>query len=143
MKRSLILIVDDDADDRFMMKEAFEENKIQMEIAFAENGIDLINFLNSEGKYQNKGNELPSLIILDLNMPKMDGREAMQKIKSDEKFKHIPIAIFTTSKSNEDLKESYQLGANCYIVKPVTFNHLIETVKTFSDFWLNVASLPE
>ena len=138
-----ILVADDDSDDRQMLKEAFEENKLVSNINFVEDGEELINFLNHKGKFSN----LPvsqnlDLILLDLNMPKKDGREVLREIKSDPRFKKIPVIVLTTSKIKEDILNSYDLGVNCYITKPTTYSGLIEITDTIAKYWFELAQLP-
>ncbi len=136
-----ILMADDDADDRLLAKSAFEENNIINPIHFVEDGVELMEYLYGEGRY-NQSRHLPGLILLDLNMPKKDGREALLEIKSDPILKRIPVVILTTSKAEEDIVKSYNLGANCFISKPVSFEGLLEVTKCLSKFWLEVASIP-
>ncbi len=137
-----ILIAEDDIDDRFMLKEAFEETGTLQTLSFVEDGMELMDYLLKRGKHLDRKNRLPGLILLDLNMPKKDGREAISEIKNNPEFCHIPIVIFTTSKSQEDMQQAYMLGASCFIVKPVSFEGLLEIIRTFKKFWFEVASLP-
>lgn len=138
-----ILIADDDPDDRAMIKEAFEENFLLNELHFVEDGEELMNYLNRTGRYTNPDdNPMPGLIMLDLNMPRKDGREALEEIKSDPKLNHIPIIILTTSKTEEDIIKSYNLGVNCFITKPVKFVDLVQVTKTLGRFWLEIVTLP-
>jgi CheY-like chemotaxis protein len=134
-----ILIADDDADDRFMLKEAFEENGITNKLVFAEDGDELIKMLENE-----KGShpKFPGLILLDLNMPKKDGREALKEIKGNKNLKHIPTIIFTTSTSENDLLASYNDGANSYIVKPNSYDKLLQVVNTLYQFWFRTVKIP-
>jgi CheY-like chemotaxis protein len=134
-----ILIADDDPDDRILLKEAFDEN-FKLNIDFVENGEELTDYLFGRGKYTLK-TKLPSLILLDLNMPRKDGREALKEIKSTEKLRRIPILIFSTSKSEEDIKATYDLGVNSFITKPPTFDELIEVTKTIGKYWFQTALL--
>ena len=138
-----IIMADDDADDRLLTQSAFEENLIRNPMYFVENGQELLDFLQRKGKYTTQQHRLPSLILLDLNMPKMDGREALREIKSDPNLKKIPVLILTTSKSEKDILESYALGASCFISKPSNFEGLLEVVKNIGRFWLETASIPE
>ncbi len=126
--RHIILIVDDDTDDREIIRDAFMSNNGEnLEYVFIENGDRLIEYLqNSEAS------NLPSLIMLDLNMPGKDGREALKDIKTEEQFKPIPIIVFTTSSSQRDKDTSYSLGANCFVTKPDTFNKLVELTDSIS-----------
>ena len=126
-----ILIVDDDADDREMIRDAFMTNYEDEEYICIENGEKLINYLNEA-----ENGNLPSLILLDLNMPGKDGREALNDIKGNENLHHIPTIVFTTSSSHRDKKSVYELGANCFITKPDTFNKLIELTACIGKLWL-------
>src|ERR1700756_3269903 len=120
-----ILMADDDADDRLMTKEAFEESRLANDLRFVEDGVELLDYLKRRGKYEDPtASPLPGLILLDLNMPKKDGREALAEIKADPELQRIPVVILTTSKQEEDIYRSYQLHANSYITKPVTFEQL-------------------
>jgi CheY-like chemotaxis protein len=139
----IILIADDDADDRLMVKESFEEARLANPLHFVTDGEELLNYLRRIGEYQNlQSLPLPGLIFLDLNMPKKDGREAIKEIKSDPVFRRIPVVIFTTSKAEEDIFRTYDLGVNSFITKPVTFEALVETIKTVTKYWLEIVELP-
>lgn len=129
--RHNILIVDDDADDRDIIKDAFAATNKDQEYTFLENGDKLMEYLEYNAEMF-----LPSLILLDLNMPGKDGRETLKEIKSDLRFKNIPTIIFTTSASHRDRSSSYDLGANCFVTKPDTFNKLIELASCISKLWL-------
>ena len=126
-----ILIVDDDADDREIIKDAFASSAENHEYIFLENGEKLIEYLEI-----NMVENMPSLILLDLNMPGKDGREILKEIKSDQRYHHIPVIVFTTSSSNRDQLISYDLGANCFITKPDTFNKLVELTNCIARLWL-------
>jgi CheY-like chemotaxis protein len=142
-KPVIILIADDDPDDRAMIKEAFEENLLLNELYFVEDGEELMNYLNRSGKYSDvSAYPLPGLILLDLNMPKKDGREALEEIKNNSTLSHIPIIILTTSKTEEDIIKSYNLGVNCFITKPIKFVDLVQVTKTLGRFWLEIVTLP-
>jgi CheY-like chemotaxis protein len=131
--KHFVLIVDDDADDREIIRDAFMNfSKDQYEYIFLENGDRLIEYLDN----CNAENGLPSLILLDLNMPGKDGREALKEIKSTEKFHQVPTVIFTTSSSERDRQISYGLGANCFVTKPDTFNKLVELTSSMAKLWL-------
>ena len=144
-KRSInILMADDDPDDRQMTKEALEENYLLNKIFFVEDGEELINYLKRKGKYTDpETSPRPGLILLDLNMPKKDGREALREIKSDESLKRIPVIVFTTSKAEEDIIKSYNLGVNCFISKPVTFSGLLEVTRYIGQYWFEIVELPQ
>jgi CheY-like chemotaxis protein len=126
-----ILIVDDDADDREIIKDAFLSLEEEQEFIFLENGDKLIEYLE-----HNVATSLPSLILLDLNMPGNDGREVLKQLKTNKRYQHIPTIVLTTSSSNRDKLTSYDLGANCFITKPDTFNKMIDLTKCISKLWL-------
>ena len=126
-----ILIVDDDADDREIIKDAFNSTSEDHEYIFLETGEKLIEYLEI-----NVAKNMPSLILLDLNMPGKDGREILKEIKSDQRYHHIPVIVFTTSSSNRDQLISYDLGANCFITKPDTFNKLVDLTSCIARLWL-------
>ena len=131
MKRKhSIVIVDDDADDREIIRDAFENTMEEQEYIFLENGDRLLEYLHQQNE------AVPSLIMLDLNMPGKDGRETLKDIKTDKRFQHIPTIVFTTSSSHRDKQTVYDLGANCFITKPDTFNKLIELTTSISKLWL-------
>jgi CheY-like chemotaxis protein len=126
-----ILIVDDDADDREIIRDAFASAGDGQEYVFIENGDKLLEYLN--GSFEN---DPPSLIMLDLNLPGKDGREILRELKTDRRFHHIPTIVFTTSSSRRDKQMVYDLGANCFITKPDTFNKLVEITTSISKLWL-------
>lgn len=137
----LILMADDDADDRYLTKAAFDESAVNCEIHFVEDGDEVFDFLYSRGKFENYKTAMPSLIMLDLNMPKKDGRQVLDEIKKAPSFKHIPIIIFTTSKSPEDVRLAYGLGASSFITKPTSFEELLEVARSIGSYWVNTATL--
>jgi len=139
-----IHMCDDDPDDRLLFKDAIDEANMLNRISFTRDGQDLMDYLRREGEYQDMAEHtLPDIILLDLNMPRKDGREALKEIKGDARLKHIPIVILTTSKQEEDVIKSYNLGANSYISKPVTFEKLVELVRKLSDYWFKIVKLPD
>ena len=139
-----ILMADDDPDDRQLTREAFEENHLANDLRFVEDGEELLDYLHQRGKYAAPGAApVPGLILLDLNMPRKDGREALQEIKSDPRFRAIRVIVLTTSKAEEDVVRSYDLSAASYITKPVTFESLVDVVKTLGKYWLEIVELPE
>ena len=139
-----ILMADDDPDDRLLMEDAMEEVHVANKFDFVEDGEQLMDYLHRRGDYADLADEpLPGLILLDLNMPKKDGREALKEIKGDPNLRRIPIIILTTSKAEEDILRSYDLGANSFISKPVTFDKLVEIVRQLSNYWFTIARLPE
>ncbi len=138
-----ILMADDDEDDCMLASEALTETRLQYELYFVKDGEELMDYLYQRGKYTNPNNApTPGLILLDLNMPKKDGREALREIKTNPTFRHIPIVILTTSKAEEDIQLSYSLGANSFIIKPVTFASLVEVMKTIGKYWFDIVELP-
>lgn len=138
-----ILMADDDPDDRQLTKEAFEENHLANDLRFVEDGEELMDYLHQRGKYAAEGAApLPGLILLDLNMPRKDGREALQEIKADPRLRNIRVIVLTTSKAEEDVLRTYDLSASSYITKPVTFEQLVEVVKTLGKYWLEIVELP-
>ncbi len=139
-----ILMADDDRDDRELTRDAFVEAKLANDLRFVEDGVELMDYLNRRGKYVDPASSpRPGLILLDLNMPRMDGREALQEIKSDPRFRRIRVVILTTSKAEEDILRTYNLSAASYITKPVTFEGLVETVQTLGKYWLEIVELPD
>ena len=138
-----ILMADDDADDRMMTKEAFEESRLANDLRFVEDGEELMDYLKRRGKYADPASSpRPGLILLDLNMPRKDGREALREIKADPELKRIRVVILTTSKAEEDIYRTYDLSATSYITKPVTFEGLVEVIRTLGKYWLEIVELP-
>src|SRR5277367_3350057 len=138
-----ILYADDDAEDRMLVKDAWEESRLANELHFVEDGEELMEFLQRRGKYADLGSSsLPGMILLDLNMPRKDGREALQEIKADPRLRSIPVVVLTTSKAEEDILRAYDLGVNSFILKPVTFQSLVDLTLTLSKYWFEVVELP-
>jgi len=138
-----IVMADDDAEDRRMTKEALEESRLANDLRFVENGEELLRYLRREGKYSSEADSpRPGLILLDLNMPRMDGRTALSEIKSAPELRQIPVVILTSSKEDEDVYRSYDLGVNSYIVKPVTFEALVDILQTLEKYWFEIVELP-
>jgi CheY-like chemotaxis protein len=139
----VVVVADDDEDDRLMTKEAFEESGVGGTLLFVQDGAELMDYLYQRGQFaQPESSPRPSLILLDLNMPRMDGREALKAIKTDEQLKTIPVTIFTTSNAQEDVIRSYGLGGNCFVSKPVTFSGLVDAIKQLGQFWFQLAEVP-
>ena len=136
-----ILVAEDDADDRFLLQNAFSDLKILDTVSFVNDGVELLEQLNHRLADASR-NPLPGLILLDLNMPRKDGRQVLAEIKNDPKLRFIPVLVFTTSSASGDIEEAYRLGANSYIVKPNDYAELADLVKIVSDFWLCSAKLP-
>jgi len=142
-KMITIVLADDDADDRKLTQDAFAENRLANQLFCVEDGEELMDYLHRRGKYEKFHNDpLPGLILLDLNMPRKDGREALKEIKADPNLRRIPIVVLTTSKAEEDIVRSYDLGVNSYVTKPVTFKSLVELIKVLGRYWFEVVELP-
>ncbi len=138
-----ILVADDDPDDRMMINDAFEEAKLGNPVDFVQDGVELMEYLRREGAYQNLKNQpYPGFILLDLNMPRKDGRTALKEIRESADLHRIPIVILTTSKAEEDIIKTYNLGVNSFICKPVSFDGLVEIVKTVGRYWIEIVALP-
>ncbi|MBT2150947.1 MAG: response regulator [Pseudoalteromonas tetraodonis] len=143
VKPITILMADDDEDDRLLTQDALAESRVLNELHFVEDGVELLEYLERTGKFEDKTlSPRPGLILLDLNMPRMDGREALQAIKANPNLKGIPVVILTTSKQEEDMVKGYDLGAASYITKPVTFDGLVELMKTLGKYWVEFVELP-
>jgi CheY-like chemotaxis protein len=139
----LILMADDDADDRMLTKDALYESRLANELRFVYDGEELMDYLHHRGVFVDPVSApRPGVILLDLNMPRKDGREALREIKADPKLRQIPIVVLTTSKAEEDIFRSYDLGANSYITKPVTFEGLVAVMKTLGQYWFEIVELP-
>ena len=137
------LIAEDDPDDRLLINEAFQESLVSNSVFFVEDGVELMDYLNRQGRYADPAvAPTPDLILLDLNMPRKDGREALAEIKSDPRLRYIPVVVLTTSKAEEDIMRSYDIGAASYITKPVTFDGLVEAIKGFKQYWVQIVCLP-
>lgn len=135
-----ILLVEDSPGDVRLTKEIFRDGKVLNNLSVVENGVEAMAFLGREGPYVNMPH--PDLILLDLNLPKKDGREVLAEIKADENLKRIPVVVLTTSQAEEDILKVYNLHANCYITKPINLDQFINVVKAIEEFWLTVAKLP-
>jgi two-component system response regulator len=138
-----ILMADDDEEDRELTREAMSDSRLANEMRFVCDGQELIDYLRHEGAYADGADAPePGIILLDLNMPKKDGREALAEIKSDPALRHIPIVVLTTSKAEEDIFRTYGLGVNSFITKPVTFAGLVEVLQAWSRYWFEIVELP-
>jgi CheY-like chemotaxis protein len=135
-----ILLVEDNPADVRLTREALKEGKVYSNLHWAKDGVEAIEFLRRQARYREAPR--PDIILLDLNLPKKDGREVLQEIKADEALKRIPVVILTTSKAEEDVLKSYNLHANCYVTKPVDLEQFIRVVKSIDAFWLTVVTLP-
>ena len=138
-----ILIADDDEDDRLLAADALREAGIVNPLQFVADGEELMNYLHNRGRYASSlVAPRPGILLLDLNMPRKDGREALNEIKSNPHLRSIPVVVFTTSETPEDIEWVYAMGGNSFITKPVTFQGLVSTLKTIGDFWFHVSRLP-
>jgi CheY-like chemotaxis protein len=138
-----ILMADDDPDDRFLAREALSEARLANDLHFVRDGEELLEYLRGVGRYADADDcPRPGLILLDLNMPRKDGREALVEIKADPVLRSIPVVVLTTSEAEEDIVRSYDLGANAYITKPVTFESLVTIMKALGRFWFEIVELP-
>jgi len=140
MKKFYILIAEDDADDRFLLKTAFEESGYKNTLRFVENGVELIKHLKEVSERKNN-DEYPGFILLDLNMPKKDGREVLKEIKENKVFKKIPVIVFTTTKNENEISKCYELGANSYVVKPLVFDELVQIIQALYSYWFKISSI--
>lgn len=140
-----ILLADDDEEDRMLTREALRDSRLADDMRFAVDGEDLMLYLRHEGAYAGDpaAAPRPGIILLDLNMPKKDGREALAEIKADPSLRHIPVVVLTTSQAEEDILRSYDLGVNSFITKPVTFPGLLEVMRAWSRYWLEIVDLPD
>ncbi|WP_234733736.1 response regulator [Tellurirhabdus bombi] len=136
-----ILLADDDEDDRFLTREAFQHHFPATSMQFVEDGEELIEYLRRTGRYENADHGLPELILLDLNMPRKDGREALQEIKKDPSLRHVPIIVLSTSDAQDDIENSYFWGANSFITKPTSYQKLIDVTKAIGNYWFNVVKI--
>jgi CheY-like chemotaxis protein len=138
-----ILIADDDPDDRELTRDALTECRLANDVHFVKDGEELMEYLHRRGAYKHlAGKPLPGLVLLDLNMPRKDGREALKEIKASPELRRIPIVVLTTSKAEEDILRTYDLGVNSYVTKPVTFDSLVETIKVLGKYWFEIVELP-
>ena len=138
-----ILLAEDDPDDQYLINEALDESQLNARLYVVSDGEELLDYLKRQGKYQDSQKwPMPNLILLDLNMPLKDGREALREIKADPAFQHIPVIALTTSQAEKDVVDTYQNGVSGFITKPVEFSGLREVMKTIGLYWLNTARLP-
>ena len=136
-----ILLVEDNPGDARLALESLKESKIRNTIHWVQDGLEAMKFMHRQGSYENAPR--PDQILLDLNMPKMDGREVLAEIKSDDELKRIPVVIFTISKAEEDILKAYDLHTNCYITKPLDLNRFLKVIQSIEDFWLTIVRLPK
>ena len=139
----VILLAEDDPDDRMLTQRALQKSRLRNELYCVEDGEELLEYLRREGRYADSGEApRPGLILLDLNMPRVDGREALEKIKRDEKLRRIPVVVLTTSEAEQDILRSYDLGVNAFVTKPVTLEELVNAIRVLGDFWFQIVQLP-
>lgn len=140
----LVLLADDDEDDRDFTREAMRQVNPHSEVSFVSDGQELLDYLRRDGLYASSESDtrVPDVILLDLNMPRMTGSEALAAIRADETLKGLPVVVLTTSRREEDVADCYERGANSYISKPSTFTDLVEAMRTFSNYWADLVTLP-
>ena len=142
-KAKVVLMAEDDSDDRLLVKDAMAECRWEGDLRFVEDGEDLLDYLMHRGKYSQPANApRPGLILLDLNMPRKDGREALREIKADAELRRIPVVVLTTSKAGTDIGRMYDLGANSFIAKPIQFEALVNVMRVLGQYWFNTVELP-
>ena len=142
-KAFTILLADDDPEDRMLTRDALAESRCANQLDYVGDGEELMDYLHRRGKYNHlAGMPLPGLILLDLNMPRKDGREALKEIKGDSNLRRIPVVVLTTSKAEEDIYRTYDLGVNSFISKPVKFEGLVNIMQTLSRYWVEFVELP-
>lgn len=141
-KAITILMAEDDPDDRLLAREAFEESRLANILHIVEDGEELMDYLYCRGEYDHLSAPRPGVILLDLNMPRKDGREALSEIKADPDLRRIPVVVLTTSKAEEDILRTYNLGVNSFIVKPVTFTDLVQVMRVLGQYWFEIVELP-
>jgi CheY-like chemotaxis protein len=141
-KPIVILLADDDEEDRMLAKDALAESRVVNDLRCVEDGDELLDYLYRRGRYAGMEAPAPGLILLDLNMPRKDGREALREIKADPDLRRIPIIVLTTSKAEEDIYRTYDLGANSFITKPVTFEGLVAVMRDIGRYWIEIVELP-
>lgn len=139
--KSCILVADDDADDRMLIEQAFRETQLNSRLVFVEDGEDLLNYLNQRPPYEEALR--PSLVLLDLNMPRKNGIQALREIKASEHLKQIPVVVLTTSTADEDIIRTYDLGVSSYISKPFDYHTLLDITRTIKKYWIDTVSLPD
>jgi len=140
LRQAEILLVEDNPADVLMTRSAFEDFKITNTLHVVDDGVEALEFLRGQGAFA--GSPRPDLIMLDLNLPRMNGREVLAEIKADPELRHIPVVVLTTSRAEQDILEAYDLHANCYIVKPVGFVNFVEAIKSIKSYWFSLVTLP-
>jgi two-component system response regulator len=139
----LILMAEDDPDDRLLAEEALEESRLANELHCVQDGVELLDYLYQRGDYEHQPAPRPGIILLDLNMPRMDGREALEELKADPKLRSIPVVVLTTSKAEEDIIRAYKLGVSGFITKPVAFQGLVDVMRSLGKYWFQIVELPK
>jgi CheY-like chemotaxis protein len=142
VKSTLILMAEDDLDDRLLVQDALTESGCSLDLRFVSDGVELMDYLHQRNKFVSAPAPKPGLIILDLNMPKKDGREALKEIKAEPELRRIPVVVLTTSTADLDVARTYGLGANSFISKPVAFDMLVKVMKSIGEYWFSVVVLP-
>jgi CheY-like chemotaxis protein len=143
MKRCVLMMADDDPDDREFVREAFDECGFEGDFRYVEDGADLVDYLTHSGRFEEREEvPVPDLILLDLNMPRMDGKEALAFIKSREELRRIPIVVLSTSDSEEDIRKTYDLGVNSFVTKPSSFDEIVKMAQGLHRYWLEIVQLP-
>ena len=137
-----ILLADDDEEDRELARDALQDSRLANEMKFVYDGQDLLDYLRHEGRWVTEDAPRPGIILLDLNMPRKDGREALQEIKADESLRRIPVVVLTTSKDETDVLSTYDLGVSSFITKPVTFGGLVDVMRAWTQYWFEIVELP-
>lgn len=142
-KSIVILMAEDDLDDQRLTKRAFKKAKLNNQLLFVNDGVELLEYLRREGAYADaREYPMPDIILLDLNMPRKDGRTALKEIREDDNLCHLPVVAMTTSKAEKDILQTYKLGVNSYITKPITFEELVEVVRELNTYWVQIVKLP-
>ncbi|MDF1851024.1 MAG: response regulator [Verrucomicrobiales bacterium] len=143
MKRCVLMMADDDPDDREFVREAFDECGFEGDFRYVEDGADLVDYLTHSGRFEEREEvPVPDLILLDLNMPRMDGKEALAFIKSREELRRIPIVVLSTSDSEEDIRKTYDLGVNSFVTKPSSFDEIVKMAQGLHRYWFEIVQLP-
>ena len=138
-----ILLADDDEEDRELARDALQNSRLANEMKFVDDGQDLLDYLRREGRWTAAEAPRPGIILLDLNMPRKDGREALAEIKADDSLRRIPVVVLTTSKDEVDVLNTYDLGVSSFITKPVTFGGLVDVMKTWTQYWFEIVEMPD
>lgn len=138
-----LLLADDDEDDRFLILEGLRESRVLNDVRIVTDGVEVLAYLRREGRWADPAESpRPALVLLDLNMPRMDGRQVLGELKADPALRRIPVVVLTTSRADEDVLRAYDLGANGYVAKPVRFGDLVEVLRGLGHFWLQIVELP-